>query len=71
MIFVAELTAVIDSEGEGILQTFYITTGNGFITKPSDSPANTNVYPRLLDPGTYSRALFSGSKVFGAFTPSF
>lgn len=71
MIFVAELTAVIDLEGEGILQTFYITTGNGFITKPSDSPANTNVYPRLLDPGTYSRALFSGSKVFGAVRPSF
>lgn len=69
MIFVAELTAAVGSEG--ILQTFYITTGNGFITKPSDSPANTNVYPRLLDPGTYSRALFSGSKVFGAVRPSF
>ena len=57
MIFVAELTAAVGSEG--MLQTLYITTGNGLITKPSDSPANTNVYPRLLDPGTYSRALFS------------
>lgn len=69
MIFVAELTAAIDSIGT--LQTFYITTGTGFITKPTDSPANINVYPRLLDPGTYSRALFNGSKVFGAVRPSF
>ena len=69
MIFVAEITAAIDSSGT--TQTFYITSGNGFVTKPSDAPSNTNVYPRLIDPGTYKRELFSGSKTFGAVTPSY
>jgi len=69
MIFVAEITAAIDSSGT--TQTFYVTTGNGFVTKPSDTPSNTNVYPRLIDPGTYKRELFSGSKTFGAVTPSY
>ena len=69
MIFVAEITAAIDSSGT--IQTFYVTTGNGFVTKPSDTPANTSVYPRLADPGTYKRELFSGSKTFGAVKPSF
>ena len=68
MIFVAELTAAIDSIGT--LQTFYITTGTGFITKPTDSLPIQMCTPDL-DPGTYSRALFNGSKVFGAVRPSF
>lgn len=69
MIFVAEITAAIDSSGT--TQTFYITSGNGFVTKPSDTPSNTSVYPRLIDPGTYRRELFSGGKVFGAVVPSY
>lgn len=69
MIFVAEITAAIDSSGT--IQTFYVTTGSGFVTKPTDTPANKSVYPRLIDPGTYKRELFSGSKVFGAVTPSY
>ena len=69
MIFVAEITAAIDSSGT--TQTFYITSGNGFVTKPSDTPSNTGVYPRLIDPGTYRRELFSGGKTFGAVVPSY
>lgn len=69
MIFVAELTAAIDSAGT--LQTFLVTSGGGFTTKPLDTPANIEVSPRLLDPGTYRRELFSGSRVFGAVTPSY
>ena len=69
MIFVAEITAAIDSSGT--TQTFYITSGNGFVTKPSDTPSNTGVYPRLIDPGTYRRELFSGGKTFGAVIPSY
>lgn len=69
MIFVAEITAAIDNSGT--TQTFYITSGNGFVTKPSDTPSNTSVYPRLIDPGTYKRELFSGSKTFGAVIPSY
>ena len=69
MIFVAEITAAIDSSGT--TQTFYITSGNGFVTKPSDTPSDTSVYPRLIDPGTYRRELFSGGKTFGAVVPSY
>lgn len=69
MIFVAEITAAIDSSGT--TQTFYITSGNGFVTKPSDTPSNTSAYPRLIDPGTYRRELFSGGKTFGAVVPSY
>lgn len=69
MIFVAEITAAIDNSG--VTQTFYITSGNGFVTKPSDTPSDTSVYPRLIDPGTYRRELFSGGKTFGAVRPSY
>lgn len=69
MIFVAEITAAIDNSGT--TQTFYITSGNGFVTKPSDTPSDTSVYPRLIDPGTYRRELFSGGKTFGAVVPSY
>lgn len=69
MIFVAEITAAIDNSGT--TQTFYITSGNGFVTKPSDTPSNISVYPRLIDPGTYRRELFSGGKTFGAVIPSY
>ena len=69
MVFVAEITAAIDALGN--TQTFYASSGDGFTTKPSDTPANTPICPFLLDPGNYRREMFSGNRTFGAVRPAF
>lgn len=65
---VVEATVVID--GSGTTQTFYFST-SGFATKPTDTPANTYIAPRLKSAGTFRRELFSGARVTGAVRPSF
>ena len=66
--FVAEITLTVD--GAGTTQTFYFAT-SGFATKPSDTPANTYIAPRLQSAGTLRRELFSGTRVAGVVRPSF
>ena len=63
MIFVVELTPAIDSSGT--LQTWYFTDGDGLATRPSDTPANTYIEPRLIDPGLIRRELFAGGELLG------
>lgn len=66
--FVAEITLTVDAIGT--TQTFYFST-SGFATRPSDTPPNTYVAPRLKSSGTFQRELFTGSRVSGAVRPSF
>ena len=66
--FVAEITVVVDAAGT--TQTFLYGT-SGFATGPSDTPAHTVVEPRLEDPGSVVRELFSGARVAGGVRPSF
>lgn len=66
--FVAEITITVDSAGA--TQKHLFATG-GFSTLPSDTPAHTVVEPRLMNPGTVRRELFSGPRVAGAVRPSF
>ena len=66
--FVAEITLTVDAIGT--TQTFYFST-SGFATRPSDTPPNTYVAPRLKSAGTFQRELFTGSRVSGAVRPSF
>ena len=68
-IFVAEITAAVDAIGT--TQTFYVTNGDGFTTRPTDTPANTPIRPALLNPGSYRREMFSGNRTFGAVRPAF
>lgn len=63
MIFVVELTPAIDSSGT--LQTWCFTDGDGLATRPSDTPANTYIEPRLIDPGLIRRELFAGGELLG------
>lgn len=65
---VVEMTMVVDDIGTE--QTQYFAT-SGFTTKPTDTPANTYVAPRLKSAGSYKRELFSGSRVTGSVRPSF
>jgi len=68
-VFMAELTAAVDDIGT--LETFYVTDGAGWVTRPDDAPANTHVQPVLTNPCTYRREMFSGNAVFGYMRPSF
>lgn len=68
-IFVAEITRAVDSAGT--LQTHLACTGEGFVTRPTDTPANTPVPPTLMDPGSYRREMFAGNRAFGAVRPAF
>lgn len=65
---VIELTMVIDAIGT--TQTFYVAT-SGFSTRPTDTPANTYIPPRIKSAGTFRRELFSGTRVTGAVRPSY
>lgn len=68
-IFVAEITVAVDDAGT--LQTHYACSGEGFATRPGDTPAHTAIAPTLLDPGSLRREMFSGDKPFGAVRPAF
>lgn len=65
---VAEITLTVDAIGT--TQTFYMGT-SGYATKPTDTPANTYIAPRIKSVGAFKRELFSGSRVTGAVRPSF
>lgn len=66
--YVVALTAAVDVAGT--LQTFYVGS-TGFTTRPTDTPASTEVPPYLLNPGNYERSLFSGKRAFGAVSANF
>ena len=65
---VVEIETTIDAIGT--VETHYYST-SGFSTKPTDTPANTYVAPRLKSAGNFRRELFSGTRVTGAVRPSF
>jgi hypothetical protein len=46
-------------------------SGEGFITKPTDTPANTLFEPRLVEPISFSRSMFSSGKIGGFSVPGF
>lgn len=69
MVFVIEITMAVDAAGT--LQTHLACSGEGFATRPTDTPANTAVPPTLIDPGSLRREMFSGDRVFGAVRPAF
>lgn len=65
---VVEIETTIDAIGT--VETHYYST-SGFSTKPTDTPANTYVAPRLKSAGNFRRELFSGTRVTGSVRPSF
>lgn len=67
--FVIEFTLATNAAGD--TTKYYYCSGTGFATKSTDTPANTWVEPRVIDPGTIRRELFSGNRTFGAIRPSF
>lgn len=46
-------------------------SGEGFITKPTDTPANTLFEPRLVEPISFSRSMFSSGRIGGFSVPGF
>lgn len=69
--FVVEITLTVDADGG--TETFYFSAGGkkaGFRTKPTDTPANKWVEPRVLSLGKLRRELFTGARVTGAIRPA-
>jgi ribosomal protein S17 len=46
-------------------------SGEGFVTEPTDSPANTLFESRLVEPISFSRSMFSSGKLGGFSVPGF
>lgn len=65
-VYLAELT-VYDPGLPGT-RTLYYSTGQGFTTTPSQTPANTVFDPRIRNPVDISRNLFSAGKTTGKST---
>ena len=65
---VVEITLTTDAGGG--TTTYYMGT-SGYATKPTDTPANAYIAPRIKSVGAFKRELFSGSRVTGAVRPSF
>jgi hypothetical protein len=57
----------LDAAGE---LTLYFS-GEGFVTEPTDTPANTVFEPRLVEPISFSRSMFSSGKIGGLSVPGF
>lgn len=62
-VYVAEITVAIDDAGT--LETHYVCSGEGFATRPTDTPPNTPIPPTLMDAGSLRREMFSGDRPFG------
>ena len=46
-------------------------SGEGFVTEPTDTPANTLFDARLVEPISFSRSMFSSGKIGGFSQPGF
>lgn len=46
-------------------------SGEGFVTDPTDTPANTLFEPRLVEPISFSRSMFSSGRIGGLSVPGF
>ncbi len=68
MIIVAEITVAIDAAGT---EQKFLFSSVGWTTTPTDTPANTHVQPRLMQPANFRRELFSGNWTFGAVRAAF
>lgn len=68
MSFVAELNLVVDAAGA---TTRLLFGTEGWVTKPTDTPANTHIAGVLADPGSIRSELFSGARLTGPVRPSF
>lgn len=63
MIYLVEVTAGIDSSGTTSVLRF---ASEGYVTKPTDTPANTYYDPRVKTPAEITRNLFSNGTTSGA-----
>lgn len=57
-----EITAAVDAAGT--LKTFYLGD-EGFVTRPTDTPADTHFDPALIDPGSLGVHAYSDSSTTG------
>ena len=67
--YVIEITAAIDDAGT--TTTLLLTDGEGWTTKPTDTPANTHVMPRIKQAANYRRDLFTRGAIGGAVESAF
>jgi len=58
-----------DISGAAVTTLYY--SGEGFVTSPSDTPANTLFEPRLIEPISFQRSMFSSGKLGGFSVPGF
>lgn len=68
MIFVAEITAAVDAIGTE--ETFYFSSGRGWATSASDTPAKTYISGGLMG-CAYRREMFAEDGLFGRVRSSF
>lgn len=62
MIYVAKISY---RDAGGSAQTAYFTTGPGWVTRSTDTPASTRIEGRLINPGSVSRQMFRDAAAFG------
>lgn len=68
-VYVIEITAAIDDAGT--TTTLLATDGEGWTTKPTDTPANTHIWPRVKQIANFRRDLFSRGGIGGAVEASY
>lgn len=63
IVYVIEITAAIDDAGT--TATLLLTDGEGWTTRPGDTPANTHVMPRVTQVANFRRDLFTRGAIGG------
>lgn len=62
--YVIEITAAVDDSGT--TTTLLLTDGDGWTTKPADTPANTHVMPRVTQVANFRRDMYTRGAIGGA-----
>lgn len=68
-VYVIEITAAVDDAGT--TTTLLATDGEGWTTRPTDTPANTHVWPRVKQAANFRRDLFTRGALGGEVESSF
>jgi hypothetical protein len=68
LIYLIEIDAYDDTSSPAVVRTLRYTSGRGYTTAPTETPANAYYEPRLMTQPNFARTAFADARVMGGGT---